>query len=210
MLMFNQSNPYMAAQELASIQLRYAESGRTLCIAALSGAKDFIEWRHYPNSDLVDKESGYEFYYHSHSAAEMPSGEHGHFHVIKRHGEEFHHLIGIALNQQGLPVRLFTTNQWVTGESMASAKQVISSMRQFEISKKGRMSPVCRWIGALINLFLPEIEVLILSREEKIAELEHQFGSRQLALESKNHHVLTECTIDLMNRLSEHLLLAKS
>ena len=104
--MLTQSNLYKAAQTLAEIQLRYAQSGRSLSDAALCGAKEFIEWQHYPNNDLVDEASGYEFYYHSHSSDEMPKGEHGHFHVIKRAGESFHHLIGIALDRQGLPVRL--------------------------------------------------------------------------------------------------------
>ena len=208
--MLTQSNLWLAAQELAYIQIRYADSGRTLNEAALCGAIDFIEWKHYPNNDLVDKASGYEFYYHAHSAEEMPNGEHGHFHVIKRDEKSFHHLIGIALNQQGLPVRLFTTNQWVTGEDMAHAKLAIESLKGFEMNIKGRMAPVSKWLGALIKLFTVEIESLIFERDQKIAQLEIKLGNRNLALNSQEHHVITQCKIDLMGRISEHLLAVNS
>jgi len=208
--MLIQSNLWLAAQELANIQMRYAESGRTLNEAALCGAKDFIEWQHYPINDLVDEVSGYEFYYHAHSADEMPHGEHGHFHVIRRDTDGFHHLIGIALNQRGLPIRLFTTNQWVTGEEMADSVMVIKSIRGFEMVKKGRMALVSRWVSALIKLFSAEIERLILERDQMIAQLVAEMGNRELVMNSKKHHVLTECQIDLIQRLSDHLLVVNS
>ena len=184
--------------------------GRTLNQAALCGAKDFIEWQHYPNNDMVDEQSGYEFYYHAHSADEMPNGEHGHFHVIKRHAKSFHHLIGIALDQKGLPTRLFTTNQWVTGEEMAESKLVIKSIKGFDMAIKGRMAPVGKWINALMQLFFAEIEALIKDRDQKIARLVADKGNRELVLSSREHHVLTECKIDLMGRLSENLLVVSS
>ena len=203
--MLTQSHLSLAAQELANIQMRYAETGRTLNEAILCGAKDFVEWQHYPNNDLIDGDSGYEFYYHAHSADETPSGEHGHFHVIKRDKNSFHHLIGIALNQKGFPVRLFTTNQWVTGEEMVDSKVAIKSIKGFEMVVKGRMTPVSKWISAFIKLFAPEIEKLILERDQKIVQLVAKQGDRASALNSRMHHVLTECKIDLMERLSEHL-----
>lgn len=208
--MLIQSNLWLAAQELASIQMKYAESGRTLSEAALCGAKAFVEWQHYPANDLVDEVSGYEFYYHAHSADEMPNGEHGHFHVIKRNAKGFHHLIGIALNQNGLPTRLFTTNQWVTGEEIADSTMVVKSIQGFQMVTKGRMALVTKWIGALIQLFTKEIEGLILERDQKIARLVAQQGNRELVLNSKEHHVLTECKIDLMERISDHLLVVNS
>ena len=208
--MLIQSNLWLAAQELANIQMRYAESGRTLNEAALCGAKDFIEWQHYPINDLVDEVSGYEFYYHAHSADEMPHGEHGHFHVIRRDTDGFHHLIGIALNQRGLPIRLFTTTQWVTGEEMADSAMVIKSIRGFEMVKKGRMALVSRWVSALIKLFSAEIERLILERDQKIAQLVAEMGNRELVMNSRKHHVLTECKIYLIQHLSDHLLVVNS
>lgn len=208
--MLTQSHLWLAAYELANIQMRYADSGRTLNQAALCGANDFIEWQHYPNNDLVDEVSGYGFYYHAHSADEMPNGEHGHFHVIKHDAKGFVHLIGIALNQTGLPTRLFTTNQWVTGEAMADSTMAIKLIQGFEMVKRGRMALVSKWVSALITLFSAEIEGLILERDQRIAQLVAEMGSREVVLNSRKHHVLTECKIDLMERLSDHLLVVNS
>ena len=208
--MLTQSNLWLAAQKLANIQIKYAKSGRTLNEAALCGAKDFVEWQHYPNNDLADVNSGYEFYYHAHSVDEMPDGEHGHFHVIKRDAETFHHLVGIALDQKGLPTRLFTTNQWVTGEKMIASDIAIKSLKGFDMAVKGRMAPVSNWVGALIHLFSAEIEKLIVERDQKIALLVAEYGNREFVLNSRKHHVLTECKIDLLGRLSENLLVVNS
>ncbi|OYY09367.1 MAG: hypothetical protein B7Y05_04705 [Polynucleobacter sp. 24-46-87] len=204
--MLIQSTLCLAAQEIASIQTRYAKKGLTLSEAALCGAREFIEWNHYPKNDLLDPISGYEFYYHAHAADEMLDGEHGHFHLFKRNGVEFHHLIGIALNQQGLPVRLFTTNQWVTGEKLISADLVLVELHNFDMATKGRLSPVSRWVSVLTKLFFMDMEALIVGRDRKIGQLEIEFGDRNLVLDSRNHHVLTESKIDLLDRLSQYLL----
>jgi hypothetical protein len=205
--MLIQSTLCLAAQEIASIQTHYAKKGLTLSEVALCGSREFVEWQHYPNNDLVDVDSGYEFYYHSHSVDEMPEGEHGHFHLFKRTGTEFHHLIGIALNQTGLPVRLFTTNQWVTGETLVKAETVLVELQAFDMAIKGRMSPMARWISALTKLFYIDMEALVLQRDRMIHHLESDLGSLELALNQRSHHVLTEGRIDLMEHLSQHLLL---
>ena len=194
-----------AAQELVNIQVRFAKSNRTLSEAALCGAREFIEWRHYPKNDMSDADTGYEFYYHAHSADEMSGGEHGHFHLFKRNGNGFFHLIGIALNQQGLPVRIFTTNQWVTGELMVNSKEVAPALKLFSVAAKGRIAPVSRWLSSFIQLFYMDMEALIIERDLKIAALSGKMGDLDKALVSKEHHVLTECKIDLLERLSQHL-----
>jgi hypothetical protein len=140
----------------------------------------------------------------------MPNGEHGHFHVIKRDAKSFYHLVGIALDQKGLPTRLFTTNQWVTGEAMIDSVTTIKFAKEFEMVVKGRMAPVSNWVGALIYLFSAEIEKLIVERDQKIRLLEAEYGNRERVLNSRKHHVLTECKIDLLGRLSENLLVVNS
>jgi hypothetical protein len=76
--------------------------------------------------------------------------------------------------------------------------------------KKGRMALVSRWVSALITLFSVEIEGLILERDQKIAQLVAVMGNRDLVMNSRKQDVLTECKIDLMGRLSDHLLVVNS
>ena len=65
-------------------------------------------------------------------------------------------------------------------------------------------------MGARIQLFSAEIEKLIVDRDQKIALLVAEYGNRQLILNSRKHHVLTDCKIDLLGRLSENLLVVNS
>ena len=203
------SSLFWSAKELANIQTRYAQKGISISEVALCGSKDFVEWRHYPKNDLMDLESGYEFYYHSHPSNEMLNGEHGHFHLFKRdvkNTNQFFHLIGIALNQKGLPVRIFTTNQWVTGESLVPAKTVLKALKGFNANVKGRMGPLARWLSSLTRVFFAEMALVIHERDQKIKKIQLQLGSLSMALSAQNHPVLSECEIHLMNRLSQLLL----
>lgn len=206
--MLIESTLCLAAQEIATIQSRYASNGLSLCNVALCGSEQFKEWEHYPKNDLIDGQSGYEFYYHAHSSNEMPDGEHGHFHLFKRDDQvakRFHHLIAISLDQKGLPVRIFTTNQWVTGEHWLSADQTIALLRDFDMAVIGRMAPLSRWVSAFTKLFYSEMKELIIQRDEVMSDLSRMLGNSEAAYSARVHHVLTEKKIDLLNRLSEHL-----
>ena len=161
-----------AAETLLDVQYGYAQKGIALSQAALCGARDFIAWQHYPRNDLADATSGDEFYYHAHDADEMPKAEHGHFHVFKRdlkNPARFFHLIGIALNNQGLPVRLFTTNQWVTGERIVDAKKIQRAVAAFSVHSTGRTAPLARWVTAMMQLYAVEIVSLAQQRDAVIA-----------------------------------------
>jgi len=109
------------------------------------------------------------------------------------------------LDPKGVPVRIFTTNQWVTGESLLGASTVLRLLKNFNVSAKGRMSPLAKWINAFTKLFYAEMEKLIVERDRVIENLVKKMGSKSVALESKQHHVVTQCKIDLMQGLSKHL-----
>lgn len=211
--MLIESTHCLAAQEIVTIQSRYASNGLGLCKVALCGSGEFKEWEHYPKNDLIDGQSGYEFYYHSHSSNEMPDGEHGHFHLFKRVNRtpsKFHHLIAISLDHKGLPIRIFTTNQWVTGEQWISADQTLGLLKDFDMAVKGRMAPLARWVSAFTKLFYVDMQDLIIQRDGVMSNLSTQLGNPELAFNARDRHVLTEKKIDLLGRLSEHLSIVHS
>lgn len=198
----------LAAEACAEIHARYASRGMSLGQVALCGAEGFVEWRHYPNRDATDYGSGYAFYYHAHSRNEMREGEHGHFHLFKRDRQypgNFFHLIGIGLDQKGIPARIFTTNQWVTGETMVDAARVTEAMRHFDMVVKGRLAPLAKWLCAFNKLFHVEIEALINARDRKLDELEPIYSRRHILLTNRKYDVLSECEINLMCRISKYL-----
>jgi hypothetical protein len=201
-----------AADIVLNVMSVYAAQGSSLCLAALAGARRFEEWQHYPKEDALDRVHRTGFYYHAHAKAERAPREHGHFHVFARSSAGFHHLAGISLNETGWPMRLFVTNQWVTGEDWLNTDHILPLLQNFSCSVHGRLAPVARWITAMIYLY--QEDVLRLHRE-KDAWLDQQQGtgktlerttlSCQDAFSDKAHHVLAQVAIDLAQDLKKIL-----
>jgi hypothetical protein len=82
--------------------------------------------------------------------------------------EEVSHLIAIAVNIRGEPIRLFTTNRWVTGETWYRAEDVTRMLESFVIAEQEPSVVLNRWIGALLCLFRPQIAALLRARDETV------------------------------------------
>src|SRR5262249_50470167 len=145
----------------------------------LRGADRCSEWTHYPAGDVSDPVTHALYYYHAHpSTATRHPREHGHFHTFLRasgmpsgvrpakvrglarseiQGEAMSHLVAIAMDASGVPVRLFTTNRWVTGEVWYAGADVVAMLDRFTIARATPSWPVNRWLGAMLRLFRPEI-----------------------------------------------------
>lgn len=185
-----------AAQDALGIALRYAQSGRSLVHAALSGASPCVQGVHYPKNDVVDVVNGTRMYYHAHGSRRQPAQEHGHFHVFK-HADgavDFTHLVGISLNAMGEPIRLFTTNRWVTAERWRDADQVQADLDSFEIRTRGRLAPVARWVTAMVRVYRPQIAQLLRRRDALMLEKSHRLGWDAL-WEDRRLDVVTQCPI---------------
>jgi hypothetical protein len=155
----------------------------------LRGQGEFYEWDHFPKGDVYDPETHSQYYYHAHPA-ELRGGEHGHFHTFLRpkgippgiapapladyvppegDNDALSHLIGISMDQHGYPIRLFSTNRWVTGEVWYAADDVIGMLDRFHMDLASPSLPVNIWITALSRLFRPDIEELVRARDQKVA-----------------------------------------
>ena len=82
--------------------------------------------------------------------------------------DEVSHLVAIALDPRGEPVRLFTTNRWVTGETWYRADDVIGMLDRFAIGEVGPSAVLNRWIVAMIALFRPQIAALLRRRDDTV------------------------------------------
>ena len=82
--------------------------------------------------------------------------------------DEVSHLIAIAIDFRGEPIRLFTTNRWVTGETWYRADDVIRMLDRFVIAEAEPSAVLNRWIGAMIQLFRPQIAALLQARDETV------------------------------------------
>lgn len=191
------------ARDIVAVMSRLASRGSSLNFAALAGASQFEQWRHYPGGDAIDATHGTEFYYHAHSDALRAFEEHGHFHVfVRTHGgKRFHHLIGISLNFYGIPSRLFLTNRWVTGETWVDSSVIRPLLSSFACEVPGRLAPVARWLTAMVHLYMPEIEALHAQRDSWYEKQMRSIGHRDKVLTSCRHQVVAQKKIDLPGRL---------
>ena len=168
-----------------------AKSGDNIVGEVLRDQGEFLQWNHFPEGDVYDRDSGSQYYYHAHPPDERP-GEHGHFHLFLRPkgmpedmrpalvpdfkaaedpNDALSHLIAISMDNYGLPVALFTTNRWVTGEIWYGADDVIRMLDLFEIDLANPGTwPVNCWVTAMVQLFRPQIAMLVRRRDKAVAD----------------------------------------
>ncbi len=177
-----------AADEVLECLRVLDKGGVNLVGEILRGEGKFVEWNHYPKGDIYDKETHSQFYYHAHPS-DLRAAEHGHFHTFMRAKglpksikpapmptsvtrptgkDAIGHVVGISMDKQGLPIWMFTTNRWVTGESWYAADDVIKMLDLFDIDHAAPSWPTNRWVGAMIRLFRPQVEWLLRERDEAV------------------------------------------
>jgi hypothetical protein len=82
--------------------------------------------------------------------------------------DEVSHLIAIAIDIRGEPVRLFTTNRWVTGETWYRADDVIRMLDRFAVAEVEPSEVLNRWLSAIMRLFRPQIAALLRARDDSV------------------------------------------
>ncbi|MBQ0960809.1 hypothetical protein KAK06_17780 [Ideonella sp. 4Y11] len=191
-----------AAAELVAVQMALARRGLGLAQAALAGARRIETLRHYPRGDVIDTDNRSQFYYHLHRSSRCPPEEHGHFHLFTRRPDGgFSHLAGLSLDDRGWPIRWFTTNRWVTGETWLAAPALCADIDRFAPRTAGRLAPVARWLGAMVRLHRDSLKALLRRRDAVVAR-QLQRRKAEDFFEDRRHDVLTEQRIDLAHTLS--------
>lgn len=187
----------------------------------LKGEGTFYEWNHYPDGDVFDHESHSQYYYHAHPAGERP-GEHGHFHVFLRPkgmpdgiaparvpdfeppedpDDALCHLVAISMNPQGFPIKLFTTNRWVTGEVWYTAADVCRLLPYFAIDHAQPSWPVNIWITNMLILFRPQIRELVVARDAAVEAWRRGHSSNNV-YEDRDLEVTSDLAIDVDRQIA--------
>jgi hypothetical protein len=152
-----------------------------------------------PGDDVVDQITGARFYYHAHDPSEWHLDEHGHFHLFVASDAEpgFAHLVAVSMAPDGRPVRLFTTNEWVTGEALVPADALLAGLPdRFEINRARPSWLVGRWLTCLVMLTLPRIEWLLRERDRALAAPSGDWPDADVR-QDRERHRLSELSLDL-------------
>lgn len=194
------------------------KGGLNLVGECLKGQGEFYELSHYPQDDVFDTDSKSQYYFHTHRGL---NGEYGHFHTflraagmpasvqpVKNVGKEpwpsgenaLSHLVCISMDQNGLPIGLFTTNRWVTGETWYRAEDVASMIDLFQVDHAFPNLAVNQWITAMFRLFKSEIVELLQSRDEVIGAWQAKHPERDV-FEDRELEIASYKAIDVERKV---------
>lgn len=168
--------------------------------------REVLEFEHYPTDDLVDVRKGSQFYYHSHRDGDQ---EHGHLHLFwhatatgrrrylkpgkpRWNRTEPTHLFAISLDARGLPVGLFTVNQWVTDGHWFNAAATMACVDRFAMGEIEGYEHSCNWLTGFVRLYRPLINELLERRDRRMKRR----SDLEKALQDRNLEVLNSTPID--------------
>lgn len=211
-----------AGLEVLECYRALAKAGSNVVAEVLRGQGTFFEWQHYPKGDVFDPESHAQYFYHAHPHG-LAEGEHGHFHTFLRapgmpegirpadtadpldpvaEAHTLSHIVAIAMNDQGYPIRLFTTNRWVTNENWYRAEDVVRMVERFAVDHTAPSWATNRWITAMVRLFAPDIAALLHQRDETVEEWRAQARGGD-AFEARELEILSYLDISVESRVAE-------
>jgi hypothetical protein len=180
---------HYAHQVLGAQQQMTAEPGRNILHYTLDKKRRHMRMNHYPKGDRIDKSTGAQYFYHCHRE-NLQQAEHGHFHCFLRYAHvpkrikpsplldwdkyidnPMTHIVAVAMNQFGQPIRLFTVNRWVTSEIWYDAIYMQKMISRFKMTLSDTPSywhVLDKWVEGMMHLFSPQISWLHLERDKLI------------------------------------------
>ena len=209
----------LAGEDILECYRVLKKGGMNIVGEILRGQGTFYKLNHYPEGDVFDPESHSQYYYHSHRG----QAEHGHFHTFLRSAgmtknakpvdyagdaswpegdDALSHLVAISMDKMGFPISFFTVNRWVTAESWYKAEDVIDMLPRFKIDHAYLSWPVNRWITAMICLFRPQIDALVMHRDLMIDGWREQYPDVDV-FEDRRLEVTGEIEICVEDQLVE-------
>jgi hypothetical protein len=111
--------------------------------------------------------------------------------------DELSHLVAIAVSETGEPVRLFTTNRWVTGETWYAAADVAAMLDRFVIDLARPSWPLNRWLSAMFRLFRPQMVALVHARDAAVMSFRRRRRGKVHVFEDRRLEVPSTVEIDV-------------
>jgi hypothetical protein len=190
------SKSHRAGLALHGLLERMRQDGRSV-VEAVMNSQPYEHWKMYPwDQGVLDTDTGSQYYYHSHPQ----SPEHGHFHLFRYHKNKIVHLIAIAMDNDGIPISLFTVNRWVTDEGVLPATKVKSLVPRFQIKCKAFDRNVSMFLHHMLALFHEEIRTLIDRRDAAYASYRSSHAGRE-PYEDRELEITSSLDIDVSRQV---------
>ncbi|MBX6366717.1 MAG: hypothetical protein IRZ04_01980 [Rhodospirillales bacterium] len=115
--------------------------------------------------------------------------------------DKLSHLVAISMDGNGRPIRLFTVNRWVTGETWYRAEDVVRMLDRFVIDLARPSWALNRWITAMYRLFRPQMAELLLARDTAIMNWRRRHRGKVHVFEDRRLDVASAVDIDIADQL---------
>jgi hypothetical protein len=210
-----------ATKVLEAQQKMTGKKGKNILHYTLKKKRRHLHMDHYPKGDRIDFATGSQYFYHCHRE-NFESYEHGHFHCFMRYknipksikpvypkdvaNHEYPpmtHLVAIAMNQFGQPIRLFTVNQWISSEIWYEAKQCSKFVKRFNmtLTDDPYWQILDQWVTGMLHLFTPQIAWLHIARDQAMA-LRKQNSPDENVFEDRSLEEVSEIPVDLTSQIN--------
>lgn len=113
------------------------------------------------------------------------------------------HLVAIAMDAGGRPIRLFTTNRWVTGETWYTAADITEMLDCFVVGMAPPSWIVNRWITGMLGLFRPQIVALLHRRDAAVMSWRRRRRGKIHVLEDRRLEVTSALDVDVDAQLAQ-------
>lgn len=209
-----------AARVLETQQKMSSDPYKNIVHYTLNDDHQHLSGIHYPKGDRIDFSTGAQYFYHCHRE-DMDTEEHGHFHCfiryekiprrighlyppdVKNHTHPpMSHLVAIAMNRYGQPIRLFAVNQWVSSEIWYDGEHAEWFTRRFRmtLSDNPYWQVLDTWVSGMIQLFAPQIHWLLCERSRVVAAASAD-ASMESVFNDESLEELASIPIDLTQQI---------
>lgn len=119
-------------------------------------------------------------------------------------GEEadpWSHLVAISMDSTSKPLRFFTTNRWVTGETWYPAKDMEAMLDSFRLGAVPPSPPLNRWVTGMLGLYKPLLAALLAARDDKVMEWRRRRRAKVHVLDDRRLEVISSLDIDVAQQM---------
>jgi hypothetical protein len=96
------------------------------------------------------------------------------------------------MDGRGLPVSLFTVNQWVTDGHWFDAEQTLKLVDRFDVNLKDSQTSAGLWLTHFVRMYRAEVKTLLAARDQRL----NKAGAFEAALQDRRLEVLSRRRID--------------
>ena len=112
------------------------------------------------------------------------------------------HLCAISLDAGGRPLRFFTTNRWVTGETWYRAGDVARMLERFALGAVPPSPLLNRWITAMLGLYRPLLVELVEKRDAAVMDWRRRRRAKVHVFDDRRLEIISTLEIDVERQIA--------